>query len=173
MSNLPLILTAIRFFGALSFPFLMIWIDSSLFLAVSYSLLAITDWLDGITARQYGESSLGRLLDPLADKFLVAGPLILLTAFGHSAWYILGAVIFRELLVTTLREYCSEQGISLRVQRIGKLKTVAQMSYCAIMLLWPDLPYEAHLLLDSVVLGITLVSAAWYSILVYRQTTSV
>lgn len=170
MSNLPLILTAIRFFGALSFPFLMIWIDSPFFLAASYSLLAITDWLDGIMARRYGESALGRLLDPLADKFLVAGPLILLTVWGRTAWYILGMVIFRELFVATLREYAIEQGISLRVQRIGKLKTVVQMSYIAIILFLPSTSGVERAALDAVLLAITAASAFWYGWLLYRYS---
>jgi len=169
MSNLPLILTAIRFFGALCFPFFMIWIDSPFFLAFSYSLLAITDWLDGIMARRYGESLLGRLLDPLADKFLVAGPLILLAVWGRIAWYILGLVIFRELFVATLREYAAEQGMSLRVQRIGKLKTVVQMSYIAIMLGWPAISGMAYSLLDSSIFLVTLASALWYGFCVYQQ----
>lgn len=169
MSNLPLILTAIRFFGALSFPFLMIWIDSPFFLAASYSLLAITDWLDGIMARRYGESSFGRLLDPLADKFLVAGPLILLTVGGRTAWYILGLVIFRELFVATLREYAVERGMSLRVQRIGKLKTVVQMSYIAIILFLPSISGVERIALDSALIAITALSAVWYGLCVYRQ----
>jgi CDP-diacylglycerol--glycerol-3-phosphate 3-phosphatidyltransferase len=169
MSNLPLILTTIRFFGALCFPFLMIAQGSSSFLGVLYVFLAITDWLDGITARWYGESSLGRLLDPLADKFLVVGPLLIFAVWARVSWYIVALVIFRELFVATLREYCSEEGISLPVQRIGKLKTVVQMTYTTIIFFCLPLPSSISFFLDCVVLCTTTVSALWYGLLVYQQ----
>lgn len=163
MIHIPLFLTMIRCGGAILFPFLMMAGASPAFLCILYPLLAITDWLDGMLARALNdESMLGRLLDPLADKLLVFGPLMILALEGRVAWYIVYVIVARELFISTLREYGAERKISLPVQYMGKIKTVVQMSYVAIRLCYAPAFWLAAAL-DSIVIGVTLLSAITYT----------
>jgi cardiolipin synthase len=92
---------------------------------------AITDMLDGYLARMWGQqSSLGRMLDPIADKLLVASCLLMLAAEETiRGWSLLAAVIIlcREILVSGLREYLAELRVSLPVSRLAKWKTTWQL----------------------------------------------
>jgi cardiolipin synthase len=91
----------------------------------------VTDFLDGYFARIWGQqSSLGRMLDPIADKLLVAASLLILAAGSTiRGWTLLAAVIIlcREILVSGLREYLAELQVSVPVTRLAKWKTGAQM----------------------------------------------
>ena len=93
----------------------LIWIGTPTLRWVAlgiYAFAAITDILDGYLARSMNQqSSLGRLFDPIADKLLVGGCLLVLCAFGYiTEWSVLSAVIIllREILVSGLREYLAE-----------------------------------------------------------------
>jgi cardiolipin synthase (CMP-forming) len=91
----------------------------------------VTDILDGYFARMWGQqSSLGRMLDPIADKLLVASCLLMLAADDTiRGWTLLAAVIIlcREILVSGLREYLAELRVSVPVTKLAKWKTVGQM----------------------------------------------
>jgi cardiolipin synthase (CMP-forming) len=103
-----------------------------------FSLAAITDFLDGYLARTTGQqSSLGRFLDPVADKLLVAATLLLLTGFGQiDGLTILPAVVIlcREILVSGLREYLAEIRVGLPVSALAKWKTLLQMFSIAFLI---------------------------------------
>ncbi|MCA3630764.1 MAG: CDP-diacylglycerol--glycerol-3-phosphate 3-phosphatidyltransferase [Methylobacterium sp.] len=96
-----------------------------------YALAGITDYLDGYLARLYQEqSSLGRMLDPIADKLLVAACLLMLVADGTiRSWSIWAAIVIlsREILVSGLREYLAELKVSVPVSRLAKWKTAMQL----------------------------------------------
>ena len=102
------------------------WVALAIFIAA-----AVTDILDGYFARMYGQqSSLGRMLDPIADKLLVASCLLMLAAEETiRGWTLLAAVVIlcREILVSGLREYLAELRVSVPVTRLAKWKTGAQM----------------------------------------------
>ena len=102
------------------------WIAAALF-----ALAAATDWADGWLARRTGAvSAFGRLLDPVADKVLVAGVLVGLVATGVVAgWHVAAAIVIlgRELLVSGLREYLAQEGGELPVTRLAKWKTASQL----------------------------------------------
>ena len=91
----------------------------------------ITDVLDGYFARMYGQqSSLGRMLDPIADKLLVASCLLMLAAEETiRGWSLLASVVIlcREILVSGLREYLAELRVSVPVSRLAKWKTTWQL----------------------------------------------
>ena len=92
---------------------------------------AITDILDGYFARTLGqESSFGRMLDPIADKLLVACCLLMLAADetirGWSLWAAI-VILCREILVSGLREHLAELRVSVPVTRLAKWKTTAQL----------------------------------------------
>lgn len=92
---------------------------------------AITDYLDGYVARTYHQSSaLGRMLDPIADKLLVAACLLMLVAdrtiVGASVWAAI-VILCREVLVSGLREYLAELKVGVPVSKIAKWKTTVQL----------------------------------------------
>ena len=108
-------------------------IPFSLFIIASF-----TDFLDGLLARMYREESkLGELLDPIADKIIVAAALILLVMEGTIKNYeVIAAVIIltREILISGLREFLAKGRIKLPVSNLAKLKTFLQMFSISILL---------------------------------------
>jgi cardiolipin synthase (CMP-forming) len=98
---------------------------------VVFILAAVTDFFDGYFARIWAQqSSLGRMLDPIADKLLVASCLLMLAAEETiRGWTLLAAVIIlcREVLVSGLREYLAGLQVSVPVTRLAKWKTSVQM----------------------------------------------
>lgn len=112
------------------------WWALFLFAAASF-----TDWLDGYLARIWQQTStIGRMLDPIADKLLVAAVLLILAADGTIAgWSIWAAIVIlcREILVSGLREYLAELKVSVPVTRLAKWKTATQMVAIAFLLAGP------------------------------------
>ena len=96
-----------------------------------FSLAGVTDYVDGYLARSLNQrSELGRMLDPIADKLLVAAALLLLTAFDRLGPFgLLPALVIlcREILVSGLREYLAELRVGMQVSRLAKWKTALQM----------------------------------------------
>jgi CDP-diacylglycerol---glycerol-3-phosphate 3-phosphatidyltransferase len=86
-----------------------------------------TDWLDGRLARRHGRSSaLGSLLDPIADKVLVLGTLVMLVGLDVVPAWMVAAIVVREVAITGLRQAAIERGVVLAARDLGKLKTWAQ-----------------------------------------------
>ena len=103
-----------------------------------FALASFTDYLDGLLARMFKEESkLGELLDPIADKILVAAALILLVMNGTIKNYeVIAAIIIltREILISGLREFLAKGRITMQVTSLSKLKTFIQMVSIAILL---------------------------------------
>jgi CDP-diacylglycerol---glycerol-3-phosphate 3-phosphatidyltransferase len=86
-----------------------------------------TDWFDGRLARRHGRSSpLGSLLDPIADKVLVLGAMIMLVGEHVIPAWMIAAIVVREVLITGLRQAAIERGVVIAARDLGKLKTWAQ-----------------------------------------------
>jgi cardiolipin synthase (CMP-forming) len=106
-----------------------------------FTIASITDWLDGYLARIWDQTSnIGRMLDPIADKLLVASVLLLMAADGTIAgWTIWAAItiLCREILVSGLREYLAGLKVSVPVTRIAKWKTTIQMVALGFLLAGP------------------------------------
>ncbi len=102
------------------------WIALAIFIAA-----AITDFLDGYFARIWGQhSTFGRMLDPIADKLLVASCLLMLAVDGTiKGWTVWAAIVIlcREILVSGLREYLAELRVSVPVTQLAKWKTTVQL----------------------------------------------
>jgi cardiolipin synthase len=102
------------------------WLALAIFIAAG-----VTDILDGYFARMWGQqSSFGRMLDPIADKLLVASCLLMLAADGTiRGWSLWAAIVIlcREILVSGLREYLAELRVSVPVTRLAKWKTALQL----------------------------------------------
>ena len=105
---------------------------------VLFVIASFTDFLDGMLARMMGEESkLGELLDPIADKIIVATALILLVMSGTIRQYeVIAAIIIltREILISGLREFLARGRIKLPVTNLAKLKTFLQMVAIALLL---------------------------------------
>ncbi len=136
-----------------------------------FVLASLTDWVDGWLARRWGQESLfGRVIDPIADKLLVATALILLLATGRLDLVgMLAAlvILLRELLVAGLREALAPLGLVLPVSALAKVKTAAQMLAVAVLLAAPGLPAAAMApLVGTALLGLaallTLITALAY-----------
>lgn len=102
------------------------WVPLALFISAG-----VTDWLDGYLARVRAEvSPLGRFLDPLADKLLVASTLLMLVALDRiTGWTILPTIVIlcREIMVSGLREFLAEVKVRVPVSRLAKWKTTVQL----------------------------------------------
>ncbi|MBH63855.1 MAG: CDP-diacylglycerol--glycerol-3-phosphate 3-phosphatidyltransferase [Alphaproteobacteria bacterium] len=109
------------------------WVALGIFCAAG-----VTDFLDGYVARLRGEMSmLGRFLDPVADKLLIAAAIVMLIAFGRiDGFTVLAAVIIvcREILVSGLREFLAELHVPVPVSRLAKWKTTLQILAIAFLL---------------------------------------
>jgi CDP-diacylglycerol---glycerol-3-phosphate 3-phosphatidyltransferase len=98
--------------------------------AAVFLLATVTDFLDGYIARNYGSgSTIGKFLDPLADKLLVTAALIMLAGMGRSprisAWMVV-VLVSREILVTGLRAVAAVEGRIIAAEELGKYKMVLQ-----------------------------------------------
>ena len=135
MKNLPNVLTISRI--VLLAPLLiMIYLPNdqlNLISVILFILIALTDFFDGFFARRQNiTSEFGKMLDPIADKLLVVGVLIVLMIKGTiEDLSILPAllIIFREIFISGLREFAANRNsqVSIDVSQVGKLKTAIQM----------------------------------------------
>jgi CDP-diacylglycerol--glycerol-3-phosphate 3-phosphatidyltransferase/cardiolipin synthase len=122
-----------------------------------YVLAGVTDWLDGYLARAWSQqSALGRMLDPIADKLLVAACLMMLVADRTiGGWSLVAAIIIllREILVSGLREFLAELQVSMPVSRVAKWKTAAQIVAIGFLIAGPA---GEPILPGSTLIGLTL-----------------
>ena len=98
--------------------------------SVLFVLASITDGLDGYLARKRGQiTTMGMLLDPLADKIMVTGAFIALVAYNPQVVKVWIAVVIigREFLISGLRSIASSEGFTIQASDLGKLKTVVQI----------------------------------------------
>ncbi len=108
----------------------LLGIDQEIFASAIFILASITDGMDGYLARRRGQvTTLGMLLDPLADKLMVATGFILLVAYNPAVMkpWIAVLVIGREFLVSGLRSIATSEGFTIQASDLGKLKTVTQI----------------------------------------------
>tara|TARA_B110000879_G_scaffold143441_1_gene186492 strand:+ start:9113 stop:9706 length:594 start_codon:yes stop_codon:yes gene_type:complete len=104
---------------------------------VSFVLATISDWLDGYLARKLNlVTSLGKLLDPLADKILVAAAFVYLSAQGLCPVWVTSVIIGREFLVTGLRQIAIEKGVIIAADNLGKWKTTFQLAFGITCMVW-------------------------------------
>ncbi len=128
INNFPNQITAARLVLSLLL-FIFLGFEYYLTSLALFIFAASTDWLDGYWARKYGQVTvLGRILDPFADKMIICGTLIFLTANPASLippWMVV-VIVGRELLVTALRSFLEERGQDFSATMSGKLKMVVQ-----------------------------------------------
>ena len=148
------------------------WIALALFVAAS-----ITDYVDGYLARlMSSQTDLGRLLDPIADKILVAAVLLALAGTDDlKGWALVPAILIlcREIVVTGLREFLAECRVPLPVSRLAKWKTALQLVAIAFIIIGPVATGLRAALIGDVLLwvagGLTLVTGLDYLIVGFRH----
>ena len=136
--NLPIFLTLLRilFIPGLVVALLTEFTGKELTAFIIFVLAALTDSLDGIVARRRKQiTALGKLLDPIADKLLIASALICLIQLGAvSAWMVV-IILGREIAVTGFRAIASSKGVIISASRIAKLKMLFETITIGILIL--------------------------------------
>ena len=174
--NLPIGLTITRIIAT---PLLILFLISSsrvhaLIAAAIFMAASFTDWLDGVVARRRNQvTTLGTLLDPVADKLLVAAALVsLLTIDKIEAWIVV-VIIGRELAVTGLRAVAAGVGVIVPASRLAKWKTASQYLAITMLILEKGLISPAfHVAATAVLwaaLALTVVSAVDYFYRFFRK----
>lgn len=128
-----------------------------------WTMLALTDGIDGHLARRHGTTRSGAFLDPLADKVLVLGALCALVAAGRFWILPVALIAVREVAVSVFRTQLGRQGLAVPARTLGKVKTVVQEVAIAFALL--PLTADAHALASAtlwVAVALTMVSGAQY-----------
>jgi CDP-diacylglycerol--glycerol-3-phosphate 3-phosphatidyltransferase len=146
--TLPNILTVIRLLAAPGVDILFLYFHrpwADWFALALFVSAAITDWFDGYLARAWKqESKFGAMLDPIADKAMVVIALVIITGYsGMNPWLILPvtAILFREVFVSGLREFLGAKAGLLKVTKLAKWKTTAQMVAIAVLFLGTGLEH--------------------------------
>ena len=170
--NLPNLITSSRFVLALVVFVLIDITGYELTAAGVFVLAAGSDALDGYVARRYGMvTTLGRILDPFVDKFIICGAFVFLLEknttiveinSGVTSW-IVAIVIGREMFVTSLRGFMEQQGVDFSATSIGKWKMILQCSAVTVCLLGlsPRVGGPAFYLLRDAMLWLMVAVTAW------------
>jgi CDP-diacylglycerol--glycerol-3-phosphate 3-phosphatidyltransferase len=147
--TIPNILTTLRLLAAPGVPVMFLYFHRPIadwFALTLFVSAAITDYFDGYLARLWKqESKFGTMLDPIADKAMVVIALLILTGYsGMNPWLILPAtvILFREVFVGGLREYLGSKAGLLKVTKLAKWKTTAQMLAIAVLFLGTGLEHS-------------------------------
>ena len=179
--NIPIALTLVRI---VLVPLLIVFLISServsvLIAAVIFVLASLTDWLDGSIARRWNQvTRLGTLLDPVADKLLVAAALVSLVQVEMVAAWVTVVIIGRELAVTGLRGVALSMGVIVPASRLGKWKTVTQYVAITILILEKGVPADLvpfHRISTAALwlaLAVTVISGGHYFYAFFRKTGS-
>ena len=133
--NLPNALTLVRIFAV---PVLvaLLMTKNMLVAALIFLAASLTDLLDGYLARKRGQiTTLGVLLDPVADKLLISSAFISLIEYGIVEAWMVVIIVGREFAVSGLRSIASTQGFTISASELGKLKMVAQVTAITLLIL--------------------------------------
>jgi len=147
----------------------------SIVLAALFVVASITDFLDGFIARRCNlVTTMGKFLDPLADKLIVNTAMILMIPIGRIDAWIVAVIIIRDFIVDGIRTIASSEGIYIQASALGKQKTLAQIfAVTALMIHHPFLGLDAHLvgtIILYVAFFLTIYSGVDYLIKFYRET---
>jgi len=128
--TLPNLLTVLRIFFV-PFVLFLIWYNtpvSRLWSWIFYTIATVTDFFDGYFARKHGTVSVtGKLLDPLADKFIVNLTLVLLVSMGEISVLPVLIILSREFYIFGIRSMAIQNGLVIAAGQSGKIKTMFQM----------------------------------------------
>lgn len=169
----PTILTLIRLIASpIILPILLVYglpyniALINIVLAGLFVVLALTDFFDGYLARKLKlESALGKALDPLADKFLVYSTLIALLTLNKIYFYWVVLLIGRDFFIMGLRQIALEQGFSVPVDWLGKIKTMTLLIFLTVAIAnpyqWTHHSGSFYHGIEATLLFLTLVLSLW------------
>jgi len=168
--NLPNQLTSLRLLLAVVMFCMIPWHLYLTSMAL-FIVAAGTDWLDGYFARKYGQvTTLGRILDPFADKVIICGTFIFLAAIPRmleTPWalrpWMVVVIVGRELLVTALRSFLEERGADFSAKMSGKLKMLLQCVAAGASLFY--LSYAASPIGQPALVWWTMVLSTWAAVI--------
>ncbi len=150
LSSIPNALTILRI-ALIPVLIVSFYIDGVIARYISVGIFvgaSLTDYIDGLLARMWrAETRFGRILDPVADKMLIASTLLMLVHKDIAPVVPAVAILCREIFVSGLRENLAEFKISIPVSRMAKLKTFVQMSSIIILLLGENVVNTAYILI--------------------------
>jgi CDP-diacylglycerol--glycerol-3-phosphate 3-phosphatidyltransferase len=133
---------------------------NSFLAAVVFAIAAITDWVDGWLARvSHSVTTLGKFLDPLADKLIVLSALVMLERLGRVPVWVIVVILARELLISGLRTLAAGEGLVIDASQGGKWKTSLQLSGIIALMLHYHFPinyFVATVQTDFQAVGIAL-----------------
>lgn len=125
--------------------------------AFLFVFASVTDYVDGYLARKYNlVTDLGKLLDPLADKLLVMGAMIMLVELSWLPGWMVVVVIGRELFITALRSIASTEGIVIAASILGKFKTAFQVTALSFIILHYNIQFSSSTALHPYPIGMIL-----------------
>ncbi|HVQ64796.1 MAG TPA: CDP-diacylglycerol--glycerol-3-phosphate 3-phosphatidyltransferase [Terriglobia bacterium] len=134
--NLPNALTLVRIFAVPLLVTLLMTKDHMLIAALIFLAASLTDLLDGYLARKRGQiTTLGVLLDPVADKLLISSAFISLIQYEIVPSWMVVIIVGREFAVSGLRSIASTQGFAISASELGKIKMVAQVAAITLLIL--------------------------------------
>jgi CDP-diacylglycerol--glycerol-3-phosphate 3-phosphatidyltransferase len=147
--NLPNAVTMLRI-GVIPVFFLLLLAPGpteSLVIACIFVAASLTDLLDGYIARKYQiVTTMGKFLDPIADKLVVNTAMILMIPLGRIPAWIVAIIIIRDFTVDGIRTIASSEGVVIQASRVAKQKTLCQVvAVTALMIHYPFLGADAHL----------------------------
>jgi CDP-diacylglycerol---glycerol-3-phosphate 3-phosphatidyltransferase len=140
--------------------------------AAIFGLASLTDWLDGYLARRRGQvTTLGRMMDPLADKLLISAAFISLVQLDVAPAWMVAVIIGRELAVTGLRSIASARGQGFGASPMGKVKMGSQVTAILLLILGQG-NHQPFLFLGQLALWLVLLTALWSAVEYYRAYQS-
>lgn len=147
----------------------------SLVIAVLFIIAALTDLLDGYIARRYQiVTTMGKFLDPIADKLIVNTAMIMMIPIGRIPAWIVAIIVIRDFAVDGIRTIASSEGIVIQASPLGKRKTLCQIfAVSALMIHYPFIGADAHtvgMVILSIALVLTIVSGTEYLVKFYRTS---
>jgi CDP-diacylglycerol--glycerol-3-phosphate 3-phosphatidyltransferase len=172
--NLPNAITLLRI-GVIPVLFFLLTSPGefwSFVVALIFICAAVTDLLDGYIARKYQiVTTMGKFLDPVADKIIVNTAMILMIPIGRIPAWIVAIIIIRDFVVDGMRSIASSEGVVIDASGLGKQKTLCQIiAVSALMIYYPILGLNAYAVgtfILYIALILTLYSAADYSLKFY------
>lgn len=182
LTNLPNLVTMGR---VLFVPAVLYFMDNyspvrSLIAALLYLVASVGDGVDGYLARSRGQvSTLGKFLDPVADKLMVTAVLVFMVALGRVPAWLVVVLVARDFAISGLRSIASSEGIIIAASRGGKMKTALQLVALIMLLLhfrYPllglgiNIDYNAvGLVVLYISLGFSLISGLDYVVGFFRS----
>jgi CDP-diacylglycerol--glycerol-3-phosphate 3-phosphatidyltransferase len=180
--NLPNSLTVVRIFLV---PLLVVvlltkfegrqlfGVGKELIGAAIFGLASLTDWLDGYLARRRKQiTTLGQLMDPLADKLLITAALVSLVQMDLAPAWMVAVILGREFAVTVLRSIAHARGVIIAASPIGKFKMTAQVVAILLLILGRD-HLRGFFVLGQIALWVVVIAAVVSGVDYYRKFAAI